>query len=171
MDDVARRLLEEMQVRAQAAGVELAVNVIEGAPTVVRGDPTRLAQVLQNLVDNALKFTPKGGHVRVSFAEAEGAPSGRLQIDVVDDGCGVPAEAIPRLFEPFFQVPSAAHAGEGSGLGLAIVKAVVEAHRGEIRVTSEEAKGTTFSLLFPAEVRSREDAPGTTSPPSRTAAE
>jgi signal transduction histidine kinase len=186
LDEVARRLVEEMLPRADAAGIALTLDVAPGAPVVVRGDATRLAQVLQNLVDNALKFTAKDGRVTISFTrEGSGDPAAqppgpgltdaeahpqrrakteklegpRLRIDITDDGVGVPAEALPRLFEPFFQVPSQSHAGEGSGLGLAIVKAVVEAHRGDIRVSSEVGKGTTFSLVFPAEVASGQHAP------------
>jgi signal transduction histidine kinase len=149
--DTARRLVGELQVRATAAGVTLACTVDDDAPTIVRGDPDRLGQVMQNLVDNALKFTPRAGRVDVRLALA--ADGARLALTVADTGCGVPADALPRLFEPFFQVPTNAHAGQGSGLGLAIVKAVVDAHGGEVRVESREAPhespGTTFTVLLP----------------------
>lgn len=151
--DTARRLVGDLQVRAAAAGVTLACNVDEGIPTIVRGDPDRLGQVLQNLIDNALKFTQRGGRVDVRLALAP--DGGRLAITVSDTGMGVPAEALPRLFEPFFQVPTNAHAGQGSGLGLAIVKAVVDAHGGEVRVDSRHdgangaGTGTTFTVLLP----------------------
>lgn len=161
--DTARRLVDDLQVRAGTAGVTLTCVVDEGTPTIVRGDPDRLGQVMQNLVDNALKFTPRGGRVDVRLAIAP--DGGRLALTVTDTGCGVPADALPRLFEPFFQVPTNAHAGQGSGLGLAIVKAVVDAHGGEVRVDSHEAPaasasgandddakvdtGTTFTVLLP----------------------
>jgi signal transduction histidine kinase len=163
MDDIARKIVDDLLPRATERGLDLTVVAETGAPVMVRGDSTRLAQVLQNLVDNAIKFTPRGGHIGVRLARHHDA---RLLIEVKDDGCGVPADAIPRLFEPFFQVPRQQTSGEGSGLGLAIVKAVVDAHRGTIAVASEDGKGTTFSLLFPAEVPVRDDAA-----PARTAAE
>lgn len=144
LGDVARRLVDDLAPRARAAGVALALRVEDGAPRVVRGDPDRLGQVLQNLVDNALKFTAPGGRIDVLLARRDGQRP--LLLEVKDTGCGVPAHALPRLFEPFFQVPTNAHAGQGSGLGLAIVKAVVDAHDGEVAVQSAEGEGTTFAI-------------------------
>jgi signal transduction histidine kinase len=146
--EVARRMVDDFEPRARAAGVTLALVVEHAAPHVVRGDPDRLGQVLQNLVDNALKFTSAGGRIDVRLAAAGVS---LLRVEVRDDGCGVPAEALPRLFEPFFQVPTNAHAGQGSGLGLAIVKAVVDAHHGEVEVRSAEGEGTVFSVSLPAD--------------------
>lgn len=144
--EVARQLVDELAGRARAAGVALQVEVAVGGTTVARGDRDRLGQVLQNLVDNALKFTPRGGAVQVRVLGQDG----RVRVEVQDSGVGVPADALPRLFEPFFQVPTNAHAGQGSGLGLAIVKAVVDSHGGTVKVASEEQKGTTFSVELPA---------------------
>lgn len=142
--DVAHRLRDDFAPRAIAAGVEVTLRVDDDAPRVVRGDADRLGQVLQNLLDNALKFTSQGGRITVHLARQEGPRP--LRIDVADTGCGVPGDALPRLFEPFFQVPTNAHAGQGSGLGLAIVKAVVAAHDGEVSVHSAEGQGTTFTV-------------------------
>jgi signal transduction histidine kinase len=151
-------LMDGFAVRAEQAGVELEIESEEDAPAVVRGDPQRLGQVLQNLVDNAIKFTPSGGRVTVHLGATEDTAGGeRLRIRVMDTGCGVPARALPRLFEPFFQVPSESHAGKGSGLGLAIVKAVVEAHRGSIHVDSHEGEGTTFTITLDTMVRGESD--------------
>ena len=144
--DIARRLVDELQGRAVQAGVALSLHVEDGAPTMVRGDAGRLGQLLQNLIDNALKFTEHGGRIDVRLAWHSGERP--LLLEVKDSGCGVPAEALPRLFEPFFQVPTNAHAGQGSGLGLAIVSAVVDAHGGEVRVHSRQGEGTTFSVLL-----------------------
>lgn len=144
--EVARQLVDELSGRAQAAGVALKVDVAVGGSTVARGDRDRLGQVLQNLVDNALKFTPRGGEVQVRVA----GDAGVVRVEVQDSGVGVPADALPRLFEPFFQVPTNTHAGQGSGLGLAIVKAVVDSHGGQVRVASVEQQGTTFSVELPA---------------------
>lgn len=160
--DTARRLVDELQVRASAAGVALLLHVDVDAPTIVRGDPERLGQLLQNLVDNALKFTSRDGRVDVRLALSSGARP--LLLEVKDTGCGVPSDALPRLFEPFFQVPTNAYAGQGSGLGLAIVKAVIDGHGGEVRVHSREGEGTTFSVLLPGAVPGQHE-------PARSAAE
>lgn len=144
--EVARQMVDDLATRARDAGVLLAVEVTVGGTTMARGDRDRLGQVVQNLVDNALKFTPRGGRVQVRVGGDERA----VRVEVEDSGMGVPADALPRLFEPFFQVPTNAHAGQGSGLGLAIVKAVVDAHGGTITVRSEEQRGTTFAVELPA---------------------
>ncbi|MBC7262504.1 MAG: hypothetical protein H5T63_10905, partial [Chloroflexi bacterium] len=113
---------------------------------VVFGDKERLKQVVRNLVHNAIKFTPKGGHVTI-FATVE---PGRIVVSVQDDGIGIPAEALPHLFERFYQVDSSStrRAG-GTGLGLYICKQIVTAHGGEIWVRSEVGKGSTFSFTLP----------------------
>ncbi len=144
--EVARQMVDDLTARARAAGVELVVDVAVGGTTMARGDRDRLGQVVQNLVDNALKFTPRGGRVQVRVSGDARA----VRVEVEDSGVGVPADALPRLFEPFFQVPTNAHAGQGSGLGLAIVKAVVDSHGGTIAVRSLEQHGTTFSVELPA---------------------
>lgn len=148
LEQLVRQLVDGFLPRARDASVALSVVVAEGAPVRVRGDKERLGQVLQNLVDNALKFTPEGGNVSVRLVRGE--RPGTLVIEVSDTGHGVPPDALGRLFEPFFQVPSNKHAGQGSGLGLAIVKAVVEAHGGQIDVESEEGEGTTFRVTLAA---------------------
>jgi signal transduction histidine kinase len=145
---LVKGLVDGFQMRARERGVSLQLVVDPAAPTQVRGDGDRLGQVVQNLIDNALKFTPDSGAITVRL---RGADDGRLTIDVEDTGCGVPADAVVRLFEPFFQVPRQSHVGQGSGLGLAIVKAVVDAHGGDVQVRSVEGQGTTFTLALPTE--------------------
>lgn len=171
LGDVARRLVDDFQTRARSARVTLTLDVAPDAPRVVRGDPDRLGQVLQNLVDNALKFTPAGGSVSVKLGRAEGPRP--LLVEVHDTGVGVPPDAIPRLFEPFFQVPTNAYAGQGSGLGLAIVKAVIDAHGGAVEVRSAEGRGTTFVIALDGSLPDvvPEAASGDHAPAERTAAE
>ena len=96
------------------------------------GDGDRLAQVLMNLISNALKFTPAGGTVRVVAAKALGGVS----VSIHDSGIGIPAEELPRVFERFYQVDKARGPQRGTGLGLAIAKEIVEAHGGTITVES-----------------------------------
>jgi signal transduction histidine kinase len=116
-----------------------------------------LAQVLDNLVSNALKFTPEGGMVEIS-TKLDGD---HVSLEVADTGIGIPIADQPRLFERFFRSPGAEdRAIPGTGLGLAIVKAIVEAHKGEIKIDSKEGRGTTFRVDLPltAEARGVEEA-------------
>ena len=123
---------------------------IEAGPAPrVRADRLVLRQALINLVDNAIKFTPANGQIRIRLAEA---PLEAL-VDVVDSGPGVPPEARERIFDRFYRVDTARTAG-GSGLGLAIVRQIMEAHGGTVDVTSLPGKGSTFTLCFPPEASS-----------------
>jgi len=129
---------------AQASGVELVCTV--NGPIVMSGDKMRIAQLLDNLVSNAIKFTPQGGHVEVRAREERGA----IVIEVADTGTGIAKEQQEHLFERFFRTPDATkQAIQGTGLGLAISRAIVEAHGGRIEVESEESVGTTFRVTFP----------------------
>jgi signal transduction histidine kinase len=111
------------------------------------GDGDRLAQVFTNLVDNALKFTPEGGGVTLAAKEA----GAEMELSVADTGAGVPQEALPRLFDRFYQVDRSRAGGEkhGTGLGLAIVKEIVQAHGGRIGVRSQAGQGTVFVIHLP----------------------
>jgi signal transduction histidine kinase len=127
--------------------VSLDVDVPDEAE--IYADPDRFQQVMRALVDNAVKFTPKGGHVRVHAGQNGHAD--KLRVDVVDDGIGIPADAIPRIFERFYQVDnSATRKFGGTGMGLALVQRLVQAHGAEVEVESVVGKGTRFSLLWPA---------------------
>jgi len=110
-------------------------------------DRNQLRQVLENLVSNAIKYSPAGGEVRV-----QARPAGELvRISVSDQGLGIPAAALPNLFRRFYRVPGPERqAIGGTGLGLAIVKRIVEAHGGRIEVSSTLGKGSTFSFTIPA---------------------
>ncbi|MDD5630178.1 MAG: ATP-binding protein [Elusimicrobia bacterium] len=112
----------------------------------VRGDRGQLKQVLTNLLDNAIKFTPEKGLVRVSAACAEG----RVTVAVQDTGIGIPAEDLPRIFERFYRVDKArSRELGGTGLGLAIVKHIAEAHHGGVAVESRPGEGSTFRVCLP----------------------
>jgi len=123
-----------------------------GVPTV-RGDSDRIEQVLVNLIDNAVKYTPPGGrvHVHTAAVGAEGGPPA-VEVVVRDSGIGIPAHEIPRLTERFYRVDKArSRELGGTGLGLAIVKHIVQAHRGTLRIESEVGKGTTVRVRFPVD--------------------
>jgi signal transduction histidine kinase len=140
---LARSIVDGYAGKATGVGISLVLHAPQ--PCSLRGDADRLGQLLQNLIDNALKFTPAGGRVDVEILSTSAA----VEFSVADTGCGVPADALPRLFEPFYQVPRQSHVGQGSGLGLAIVKAVVDVHGGTLRVQSEEDRGTRITAVLP----------------------
>ena len=118
---------------------------------MVRGDPARLAQVLRNLIDNALSFSPPGGKVTLAVA----AGDGRVTLSVGDEGPGVPVENRRDVFKRFYsQRPEAEDFGRHSGLGLSIAGAIVEAHGGRMRVDdTPSGKGALFSVELPALAR------------------
>jgi two-component system phosphate regulon sensor histidine kinase PhoR len=132
---------------AQARSVTLQV---ESAEDSVFADPVALRQALTNLVENAVRYTSPGGAVTV-FSKRDGGGSG-VWVGVRDTGAGIAPEHLPRIFERFYRVDAARSRAEGgTGLGLAIVRHLVEAHRGRAVAESELGKGTTISLLFPAQ--------------------
>ncbi len=137
---------EKFTPQAQKAGVYLQVVAPQHLPLLM-GDADRLVQVLANLVDNALKFTPRHGEVTLA---AENAGE-EVRISITDSGIGIPNETLPRLFDRFYQVDPSRAGGEhhGAGLGLAIVREIIEAHNGKISVRSEVGHGTTFVIHLP----------------------
>ncbi len=110
----------------------------------IYGDPVLIGRAVSNLVDNALRFTPDHGMIRISIA-ARGAYS---EISVSDTGCGIAAEHLPRVFDRFYRADSS-RSSHGAGLGLALVKSITDLHRGSARVESEVNRGTTVVLTFP----------------------
>lgn len=137
---------EKLAPQAQKAGIYLQVVVPQNLPSIL-GDGDRLAQVFTNLVDNALKFTPRQGEVTLAAENA----GDEIRISITDSGIGVPKEALPRLFDRFYQVDPSRAGGErhGAGLGLAIVQEIIQAHNGKISVRSELGHGTTFLIHLP----------------------
>ncbi len=114
---------------------------------MVAGDRGQLAQVLRNLIDNALKYGKPGGPVAVGL---EVTPTGRLAVTVHDEGEGIAPEHLPRLTERFYRADTShSRATGGTGLGLAIVKHIVERHRGRFDISSRAGAGTTVSLILP----------------------
>ena len=124
------------------------VHLVNQVPTdlSVQADRDRLSQILVNLVDNAVKYTPKGGHVRFLAAEEPG----HVRLTIQDTGQGIPASELPRITERFYRVDKARSREEGgTGLGLAIVKHLVQLHGGTLQIDSEYGKGTTIAFLLP----------------------
>jgi two-component system, sensor histidine kinase and response regulator len=139
------RVCELLALRAHEKRLELACHIMPDVPTNLRGDPTRLRQILTNLVGNAVKFTERGEVVLHVDQESESGQSGLLRFAVSDTGIGIPEEKLGRLFESFTQVDaSTTRQYGGSGLGLAIAKHVVELMEGCIWVESKVGAGSTF---------------------------
>lgn len=136
--------LESARPAAAAAGITVVASIAEGIQ--VAGDPVRLAQTVDNLVSNAIKFTPRGGTVTASLSAA----GGEAIVSVSDTGVGIPAAELDQLFSRFFRATTAtANAVPGVGLGLTITKAIVAAHRGRMDVESDEGSGTRFTIGLP----------------------
>ncbi|SET34860.1 sensor histidine kinase [Geodermatophilus poikilotrophus] len=157
---VVRAAEETVRVVAGATGVEVSVDVPDGG-LLVHGDAVRLGQACDNLVANAVKFTPAGGRVTLALQAAWRTPDGGVEapqdgavpvarLSVSDTGIGIPAGEQSQLFARFFRASTARrHAVPGVGLGLAITRAIAAAHDGTLEVSSVEGRGTTFTLTLP----------------------
>lgn len=141
---VVQEAVAAARPRAEQAGVEL-VSETQALPPL-DGDPDRLSQVVDNLVANAIKFTPAGGKVSVRALQRDGS----AVIMVTDTGVGIPADEHDRLFERFYRATSATEAEvQGIGLGLSIVRAIAHGHGGEVSLQSTPGSGTTFIVELP----------------------
>lgn len=148
--------VESMAAAARERGVDLQSDIAPGAPDVLV-DPAKIVHVFNNLLSNALKYTPAGGQVRVTAefgdTDRETPPAGGLddrgivRFTVQDTGSGIPREHLDRVFDRFFRVPGQSAAG-GAGLGLAIAREIVEAHGGQISVQSQPGSGSKFSFTL-----------------------
>ncbi len=139
-----------MAVAAPAEATRVAIAVEAPATALVTGVRARLAQVLGNLIGNAVKYTRDGGQVRVVVEPAAPLGGAPIRVRVVDTGIGIPARDLPHVFDKFYRVKNDSTAGiSGTGLGLAITRSIVEAHRGRIGVESIEGAGSTFWVELP----------------------
>lgn len=144
--DLISGSLDSARPIAERAGILLSSDVDRNAQPFP-GDRRRLGQAIDNLISNAIKFTPRGGSVRVALVAD---PAGQLEITVADTGMGIPAAELSQLFTRFFRATTAtANAVPGIGLGLVITQAIVRAHGGELDVASVEGEGTEFTLRLP----------------------
>lgn len=147
LDQLVTDVAEHMRVLAAAKEIDLRVEGL--GPCRVHGDPDRLRRVLFNLLDNACKYTPRGGTVTVSCSNL----SGSAELVVEDSGIGIQKEYLPHVFNRFFRADASRTAnGAGVGLGLAITRSIVESHGGAIQVESDPDKGTRFTIHLPATV-------------------
>lgn len=150
--DLASLIQEAMaELRPQADQASVALgSAISSDIGVVTGDPEALGELIENLVSNAIKYTPAGGQVHVGLSPR----NGQVELRVSDSGIGIPAEEKERVFDEFYRATNARESGrEGTGLGLTIVKTVAESHGGSVSVESQVGAGTTFVVLLPKRAR------------------
>jgi two-component system phosphate regulon sensor histidine kinase PhoR len=151
--NVVERSLAIIQPLADKKGHRMHLQVADGLPGVI-GDEDRLVQVLMNLLDNAVKYTPDGGTITVqlqALEPASGAEVDSVEISVADTGIGIPEGDRPRVFERFYRVDKArSRELGGTGLGLAIVKHIVEQHDGQVWVEGNRPTGSRFVVRLPA---------------------
>ncbi len=162
LDQLANEVVRQVQVISGGVRVSLQIDATEAL--CIDGDPDRLRQLLLNLVDNAIKYTPAGSEVKVEVARENGS----ARLSVADNGPGIPEEhlqpgpnGVPLIFERFYRVErsrtrtntagSNGRSGSGTGLGLSIAYWIAQAHGGRIEVSSEIGQGTTFTVWLPAE--------------------
>ena len=144
MGNVLAEAVERLRPQAERESLNLTLDVSPDLPRVV-GDAERLGRVAVNLLQNAIKFTPAGGSIRVSVALA----GGDVTVKVSDTGSGIAPEELPRVFERFYKADRS-RGSIGTGLGLAVVRHTVEAHGGSVSAESEPGRGSTFSFSIPA---------------------
>ena len=145
--DLAPWLERTTAAFAQASSTHRIVSSLPGSLPLARVDLARLGQVVNNLLTNAVRYSPEGSEVWVS---ARTLRSGELEIRVADQGIGIAADERERIFEKFYRGKhGATHSVRGTGLGLAVAKMLVEAHLGQIRVESEVGRGSTFIVRLP----------------------
>ena len=157
LDAILDNLAATFELTAARRKMRIQIDCQAGLPAVI-GEEDELAQLFQNLIDNALKYGRQGGAVRITAARAPRtpggfprAPHGAVAVGVADEGEGIAREHLPRLTERFYRVdPARSKQAGGTGLGLAIVKHIVNRHRGALTIESEVGRGSTFTVFLPA---------------------
>jgi heavy metal sensor kinase len=142
--ELAVTTADQMSLLAEDKSIKVVCDA--PAPVIIEGDRSRLKQVVVNLLDNAIKYTPKGGHITLKIAKE----NGYAMLDVADEGVGIPAEALPHVFKRFFRVDgSRSRDRGGAGLGLSIVKSICDAHGARVEVSSVPGRGSHFRIRQP----------------------
>ncbi len=142
--EVYSAVADDMMLRAQAQRRLLTVSIPEGLPTVA-ADKGSLGEVFSNLIDNAIKYSNEGGAIAVNAV----SKGDTVEIAVVDHGIGMPGNVISNLFQKFYRSHRSRETVAGTGIGLYISKAIIESHGGTIAVTSEDGRGSTFTVILP----------------------
>jgi histidine kinase len=145
LQELLTDLVEVFQPLAQRKSITMEIGTLDEMPKVCV-DRDKLYEVLANLLENAIKFTPTDGHVHIG---AQVLDDRHIRMDVSDTGCGISEEHLPKIFDKFYRVQPGSEPVSGSGLGLAIAKGLIELHGGTIGVESAPGKGTRFYFTLP----------------------
>jgi two-component system, OmpR family, phosphate regulon sensor histidine kinase PhoR len=143
-DSILKEALGSFKLQIEQKKIHLATSLSKKVPSI-NGNPLRIRQLIDNLLGNALKYSPENGKILVSL----GVESGQLRFQVSDDGPGIPAEDQPHIFDQFFRGSNISTTVDGSGLGLSIVKSIVDLHKGRIWVDSPGDGGAVFTVAIP----------------------
>ena len=142
------KVLNSLSVQIEQRGGEVELD-FEATEELVQGDEVHLSNVLYNLVDNAIKYSPEKVHLKVSTSDERGG----IRISVADEGLGLSRDQIHRIFDKFYRVPTGnLHNVKGFGLGLSYVKKMSDAHVGTVQVTSQPGEGSVFSVWLPTSI-------------------
>jgi len=145
LDDLVINVVEKLAPLADNQAIRLDIESLSPLPDV-EADPTRVEQVVTNLVENAIKFTPRGGQVALAGETGKD----QVQLTIRDTGIGIPAEEMPRIFEKFYQVdPTQAGQVRGFGLGLFYARQFIQDHHGTMTIESLPGAGTTVAITLP----------------------
>jgi heavy metal sensor kinase len=145
--ELAITTADQMSLLAEDKNITVVCD--SSTPTMIQGDRPRLKQVVVNLLDNAIKYTPNGGRITLKITQDDGY----AVLDVADDGVGIPAEALPHVFNRFFRVDGSRSRDQGgAGLGLSIVKSICDAHGARVEVSSTPGKGSHFRIRQPLSI-------------------
>lgn len=147
LEPVVEESIELMRGKAEERGIQVKISLQADLPAL-RGDRDKIKQVLLNLLSNAIKYNKPNGEITVSVQ----ASTAEFLLLVQDTGNGIPEESLGRIFEKFYRVPGSEHSAQGTGLGLSICKKIIEAHGGQIQVSSEVEKGTTVQVTLPYKI-------------------
>jgi OmpR-family two-component system manganese-sensing sensor histidine kinase len=154
LEELLWEVIEEQQTLADEKAIRISLHPVEPLPDegmVLQGDRDQLARLFTNLVGNAVQYTLRDGKVLVTLERVKRANHSSLQVTIQDTGIGIPAEALPQIFDRFYRAdPARSQASsKGSGLGLAIAQVIVQNHQGQIHIDSIENEGTTVKVGLP----------------------
>ena len=148
LDEFLRDIISDTKILAELKQQE--ISAVELSPVRIRADKNRIYQLFFNLIDNAIKYTPDGGKIWITLRDTDKG----IKIQVKDNGIGINPEYLPLIFERFYRVDKdRSRKTGGSGLGLSICKLIVDSHRGLITAESQPKKGSTFTVIFPTNLR------------------
>ncbi len=146
LDKLVEEVFRMNQVAAEAKKINVGIQIDKDVSKIL-ADPARLLEVFENLLTNAIKFTPSDKKITIHLQKVKGG----VEVSISDEGVGIPKNELPRIFDRFARLsPQSTHGEKGTGLGLSICKQIVDLHKGKIDVQSEVGKGTTFTVFLPS---------------------